>query len=182
VEAVAARDDVAFELLLGAVVPEADAGAIALDSFDRLHLRLEQDRLLRVEARRDQILHDLLLPVDGDAAAAGELRQRDAVVLAVEAQPDPVVNETLSVQALREAGVREHVDAALLEHARSDPLLDVLATARLEDDGLDPFELEKVRERQPAGARADDSDLRPQRQPSMRRTILPNFPPPAKRS
>ena len=54
----------------------------------------------------------------------------------------------------------EQVGRALLEHARPDPLLDVLAAAVLEHDRLDPGLLEQPAERQPGRAGADDPDLR----------------------
>src|SRR4051794_1714267 len=80
------------------------------------------------------------------------------MALAVEAQLDALVDEALAVQAIAEAGLREQLDRALLEHAGADAVLDVLAAAVLEDDGVDPLEVEEVREQEPGGARAHDSD------------------------
>ena len=50
-------------------------------------------------------------------------------------------------------------DGALLKDAGADAFLDVLAAAIFDDYGIDAFEVEKVRENQARGARADDSDL-----------------------
>ena len=83
------------------------------------------------------------------------------VPLAVELQVDAVVDDALAVHPLADAGFAQQLDRPLLEHARADPLLDVLAAAVLEDDALDPRDLEQPRERQARGARADDPDLRP---------------------
>ena len=63
-----------------------------------------------------------------------------------------------------DARVAEQVDGALLEHARADPVLDVVAGAVLEHDRLDPLAGEQLREREPGRARADDPDLGPQAQ------------------
>ena len=59
------------------------------------------------------------------------------------------------------AGLDEQVGDRLLEHSGAQALLDVLAAAVLEDDGLDAFALEKLSERETCRPGADDADLRP---------------------
>ena len=49
-----------------------------------------------------------------------------------------MVDQSLGAQAGGEAHLVEEVDCALLEHAGADAMLDVLATAILEDHRLDP--------------------------------------------
>ena len=56
-----------------------------------------------VEPRRDQVLDDLGLAVDHDAAPAGQLAHRDVVPLAVELQVDAAVDDPLAVQPLGDA-------------------------------------------------------------------------------
>ena len=73
---------------------------------------------------------------------------------------DAVVDEALAAHALAHAGRVDEVDGALLEHARAHPMLDVFARAILEDDGADPFAMEKVRQHEPGRSRAHDADLR----------------------
>ena len=124
-------------------------------------LDLELQRAAGVEPRADQVLDHLLLAVDRDRAAAGERREVDPVAAAVEPQLDPVVHEALALHPLADPGLGEQLDRAVLEHARPDPLLDVLAAADLEHDGLDPVAVEQVRQQQPRRPRADDPDLRP---------------------
>ena len=104
VEAVAAGDDVAAQLLLGAVVAEADAGRVGVDARDGDVLDLEEQRAAGVQAGVDQVLDDLLLPVDGDRRAAGELGQGDAVADAVEAQLEALVHEPLALEPLAQPG------------------------------------------------------------------------------
>ena len=123
-------------------------------------LDLEQERSAGLDARGDQVLHDLLLAVDRDAAAAGELVERDPVAAAAEAQLHAVVDESLALEALADAHLDQELDRALLQHARADAPLDVLAVAVLEDHGLDALEMEQLPEDKPRGTRADDSDLR----------------------
>jgi hypothetical protein len=69
------------------------------------------------------------------------------------------VNHALALQPLADAGFDEEPHGSVLEDAGADALLDVLAASILEDDGLDPLELQQVAEEQPGGPRPDDSDL-----------------------
>ena len=59
-------------------------------------------------------------------------------------------------------------DGALLQHARADALLDVLAAARLEHDRVDALELEQLRQHEPGRPRAHDADLRAHQPPAVR--------------
>src|SRR5207245_699458 len=82
------------------------------------------------------------------------------VPLAVELQLDALVDDPLALHALADPRLAQEIGGALLEHARPYALLDVLAAAVLEDDGVDALEVQQVRERQPGRAGADDPDLR----------------------
>ena len=99
--------------------------------------------------------------------------------LAVELQLDAVVHEALAAHALAHARGVQQIDGALLEHARADPLLDVLATARLEHDRLDALELEQLRQHQPRRAGADDADLRAHQPAAVSRSNSAAWPCPA---
>ena len=158
-EAVAAGDHVAAQLLLGAVVAEADAGRVGLDARDGDVLDLVEQRAAGGEAGVGQVGDDLLLPIDGDRRATGELGQVDAVADAVEAQLEALVHEPLALEPLAQPGGLEQVDRALLEHAGAHALLDVVAAARLEHDRLDAVAGEQVAEEQAGRPAADDADL-----------------------
>src|SRR6185312_11660084 len=134
------------------LVAEADRRCVALDPLDRDGLGLEQERGSELEPRGDQVLHDLLLPVDRDPVAAGQLVERDAVAAALEAELDAVVDETLAPEAVADAHLDEQLDRPLLEHAGAHARLDVGAVARLENDGLDALALQQVAEHEPRGA------------------------------
>ena len=81
--------------------------------------------------------------------------------LAGELQLDPVVNETLPSEPLSHADLLQQVDGALLENAGPDAALDVLAGSVLENDGVNPLEVEEVSEDEAGRPGADDADLRP---------------------
>ncbi len=78
---------------------------------------------------------------------------------AAETKFDPVVDEALASQPLADARLQQQVHAALLEHAGANAVLDVVTAAALDDHRLDALPVQKVREQQPRGPRADDADL-----------------------
>ena len=103
VEAVAARDQVALERVLLALVRELDLRRL------RVHRHvgdLEVQRQPGLQPRADQVLDDLLLAVDRDRAAAGQVAQRDPVALAAEPQLDAVVHQPLARASARRARPR----------------------------------------------------------------------------
>ena len=156
VEAVAARDQVALERVPLALVRELDLRRL------RVHRHvgdLEVQRQPGLQPRADQVLDDLLLAVDRDRAAAGQIAQRDPVALAAEPQLDAVVDQPLAVHPLAEPDLVHQVHRRLLEHARAHALLHVLAVARLEDHRLDAPQLQQPAEHQPGGAASDDRHL-----------------------
>ena len=159
-EAVAAGDDVAAQLVVGALVAEADAGPLALEVVQRHVLDLEAQLAAVAQPRGDEVLDHLLLAVDRDRPPAGELGEVDAVPAPVEAQLEAVVDEALAVQALAHAGLVEQVDRALLEHAGAHARLDVRrGSAPRGRPTRCPRRCEQVGQQQPGRAGADDPDL-----------------------
>jgi len=116
--------------------------------------------LLVMQAGGDQILHHLLLPVDGDGAPAGELIEGDAVIVALEAERDAAMHEPLTVQPLADSGFAHELHGSLLENTCAHALFDVLAAAQLEDHRVDPRPVEEMREQETRRSRAHDADLR----------------------
>ena len=165
-EAVAPRDDVALELLRGTLVGEEDTRPLGLDVLDPDVVDLEEEGAPGLEAGLDQVLHDLRLPVHHDRLAARQGGHVDPVPLARELQLDAVVHEPLARHPLAHAGIGEEVDDALLEHARANAGLDVLAAPVLQDHRLDPRAMEQLGERQPGRPRSDDRHLGAHHAPS----------------
>ncbi len=122
-------------------------------------LYLEMQGPAGLEPRLDEIVHDLVLAVDGDRAAAGERRHVDAMACPVEGEVDAVVPHPLARQPPADAGLAHQVYRPLLEHARAHALDDVLTAAIFEDDGVDAFEMQQLSEHQTGRARADDAYL-----------------------
>ena len=122
---------------------------------------LEPQRLAGRDARVDQILDDFVLSVDRDGAAAGQLRERNAMALAAERHVNPFVPQPFAREAVAEADLVHQIDGALLEHARADALDHMLLAAIFEDERMDAPQVEKVAEHQPCRTAADDADLGP---------------------
>ncbi len=120
---------------------------------------LEDDLPARVEPGGDEVLDDLVLAVHRDRTPSGELVHVDAVALPTEPQLDAVMDHTLLLHTVTDTRLVQQVDRVLLQHARPDPLLDVVAAADLEHDRLDALQVQKVREHKPRRSGPDDPDL-----------------------
>ncbi len=140
--------------------PEADARALGLERVHADIGDIEQHVAVRIVPCLDQIFDDLLLAIDGDGAAAGQVGEIDAVAAAAEAQFDAVMQQALAAQPLAHVRLHQQVHAALLEHAGSNAMLDILAAATLDDDRLHTLQMQQVRKQQSRGSRSDDADLR----------------------
>src|SRR4029077_5277574 len=158
VEAVASGEDLALELPRPSVVDEADTRPIGRQVVPSDVAGLEEEWQPALDTRTDQILDDLRLAVNHDRASR-ELAERQAMTLALEREVDPVVHDPLTFEPDADADLAEQVGVPLLDHTGADPLLAVLAAARLDDDRLDPLGREDPGQGQPSRAGADDADL-----------------------
>src|SRR5438034_607744 len=159
VEAVAPGDEVAAQLDLVVVVPEADQREVRVDLGDLDVVDLEVQRPTRLESRGDQVFDHFLLTVDGDPPAAGQGGEVDPVALTGELDLDPVVNEPFPSEPLANADLVQQVDRSLLEHTGPDPVLNVLAAAVFEHDRVDALQMQKLRQHESGGTGTDDPDL-----------------------
>src|SRR5207248_10369698 len=157
VRAVATGHELALQLRRLAVASIGDTWAVILDTLDGGRLSLEPDLTTVRQALLDQVLDHLLLAIDRDPPA-GQLAEVDAVLLAGEAQFDAVVDETLADHALAHSARFEEIGRSLFEDAGSDPALDVVSAAPLQDDGCNALPAQEVREHEPGRTRADDAD------------------------
>src|SRR5438046_436197 len=80
----------------------------------------------------------------------------------VETQVHAVVRQAFAIQTVSQTGLAHQIHGPLLEHAGADPSFDVLAALIFNDDRIDTGEVQEMRQHQPRGACANDSDLCPQ--------------------
>jgi hypothetical protein len=80
----------------------------------------------------------------------------------VEAKLDTVVHEAFALHPLARPRVFDQFGDPVFDHARSNALLDVLATATFKDDVVDSFSLEQMPQEQARGTGTDDDHLRTQ--------------------
>jgi hypothetical protein len=158
VEPVASGDRVALELAALPVEHVADPRPRAVDVVQRGDRGLEKQRPVVGEARGDQVLDDLLLGVGPDRAA-DEALHVEVVGPLGGAQVDAAVADALPLETVADAVLAEQVHRALLEQSGAYPLLDVLAAAALQHDGLDALHVQEMGQHQPGGPGTDDSDL-----------------------
>ena len=111
------------------------------------------------QALGDEVLHHLLLAIYGHPLA-GDAGEVNAVVLALEAQFQPVMRQALTVQALGHARLGQGIDAALLEQASADAAFDIGAVARFEHDAIHAPGLQQPGQQQPRRPRANNANLR----------------------
>jgi hypothetical protein len=81
---------------------------------------------------------------------------------AIEAHMDSVMDEPFSLQTFSNTCFDHHIHRALLEHACTDAVFDVMPAADFDDDGFDSQQVQQVRKQQSRRAGSDDSDLRAQ--------------------
>ena len=120
---------------------------------------LEQQRPAIGEPALHQILHHFLLAVDGDALVHQRL-EIDTVQLAIDADIDAVVENAFAFHALADAQLGQQIGGPMLDQAGADAVLDVIAAAVLDDDGLDAGKMQQPRQHQPGRPCSDNADLR----------------------
>ena len=108
---------------------------------------LEQKRPAVGKPACHQILHHLLLAVDGDALVDQRL-EIDAVQLAVDADIDAAVQNAFALHPIADAHVDEQIGGPVLDQSGADAVLDVIAAAVLDDDAVDAGKVQQPRQHQ----------------------------------
>src|SRR5262249_19486789 len=158
VEAVATADEVADELEVASAMAETNFRCAAGEIVDAHVARLEQNLSAVGEPTRDQVLHQLLLAVDGHALA-DQLAEVDVVQGAAEGEIDTVVEHSFALHARADAGLDEKVARPLLDQSGADAAFDVVAAAVFQNHAIDALEVEEMRQHQPGRPGTDDTDL-----------------------
>jgi hypothetical protein len=157
-EAVATADEVAVDLLRLAAMTELDLRRLARKAADPDVRALEQDLPAVGEPARDQVLHHLLLAIDGNALA-DQLSEVDVMQRAIEAEIDAVVHHALALHARADPGLDQHVGRPLLDQPGADARLAIGTAPRFDDDAGNAGTVQEMRQHQSRGACADDADL-----------------------
>src|SRR4051794_37877103 len=157
-EAIAAADEIALDLLVAAAMTEANFRLCAGDVVEAHVVNFEQNLAAVGKPLCDQVLDDLLLAINGDALAH-QLPKTDLVQRAVETEMNAVVGEPLALHALAHASIDQEITRPLLDQTGADAALDIVAAAVLDDDRVDALEIHEVGEHEAGGPGADDSDL-----------------------
>ena len=156
--AVAAGDKVAVETDRTAIRDEGEEGVLAIEAARLDRLGFIVGRAALGLAPLDEVAGQLGLPVDGDMLA-GQRLEIDAMAVAGEGEREAVVAKRLGRQALSRAGLGQHVDRSLLQHAGAHARQDVGAARPVDDDGVDARSAQQLAQQQAGGPAADDGDL-----------------------
>src|SRR5204862_1562192 len=128
VEAVAAADEVAGELDVPPAVAAADFRRAAGEIVHAHIARLEQNLSAVGEPPLDQILHHLLLAVDGDAFA-DEIAEIDVVQRAAEGEIDSVVEHAFALHPRADPAFHAEVPRSLIDQPCPDAACALIAAA-----------------------------------------------------
>src|SRR5882672_2466653 len=158
VKAVAAGDELAGDLLITSALAIADARLVRIEVVDAGLVAFEAQLAAALEARVDQVLGHLGLPVDRHRSAR-VLPDVDTGTPAVECDLKAVVDEARAIETRADAGLLQEIDRTLFQHPCADAALHVLSAALLDDDVVDAALTQELRQQQARGPRADDADL-----------------------
>ena len=100
-----------------------------------------------------------MLSVNGDAFSASEILKIDTVTASPKTQFDPIVDQAFGFHPLAHSHLGEQVNRSLLQYAGADAFLYILAAAIFNHDGVDPVQIQKVRQHETGWPRADNPDL-----------------------
>src|SRR5271166_3767155 len=158
VKAVAPGDEIARDFARDAVAAVAQARPPGGDIVQAYPVGLVEGRHARSGARLHQVAGDLGLAVNGDGLA-GQLAEIDALPPSAKADLDAVMNETLAMKPVADAGAVEQTDRPVLDQAGANTAQHIFAAALLENDVGDAVDLKQLPEEQAGRAGADDRDL-----------------------
>jgi hypothetical protein len=142
VKTVAAGNKIAVELFnISSLPAKKNFWIHGIEIVNAHILDIEVDLSGGIQPGFDEIFDEFVLGVDGDAASSGEIVEVDAMASTRKSQFDSVMDQTLSLQAVRQASFNKEIDSALFEHAGTDAFFAVLAAARFEYYGVDALKV-----------------------------------------
>src|SRR5262245_42913940 len=158
-KAVAAGNEIAFEFAILTVMPIGDARALAGEVVQRDIVGFVDAARPGLGASLHQVAGDLGLAIDGDRFA-GERLEIDAMAHPFDADLRSVVNQSIAVQAVADAGLLQELHRSLLDQTGANPFQHVVRRMPFENDIVDAMAVQKLPEQQARRAGADDRDLR----------------------
>jgi hypothetical protein len=129
VPAVAPGHEIALDLLCIAKPKAGDRGVQVMQAHAAY---FKMNLASGVDSGLDQIFDHFLLAIHRDGSAGSEIAKVDAMPLAVETQLNSVMNQPFFLQPRAYTGFNQQIDGALLQHARANAFLHILARVRFE--------------------------------------------------
>ena len=160
VEAVATRNKVAGQRVRCALAIELNARMIARKTMQGNSIDLEQDWNLLLLCSSDEILHNLMLPIDHHGLA-DQLLEVEMLPFVAKAKLDASMSKPFAMHPFAESEPVDQIDRTLLQHTGPDAGFAVIAAAGFEDDALNPRSVQQVSQRQPRRTGSDNANLCP---------------------
>jgi len=132
VRAVAAGNEITGELLPFAMVIEVNPGRRRRHVVQAHVPGVKKDGAASLEPRVNQVFDQLVLCINGDTPATGEVMQIDAMPVSTETELDAAMNETFPLQALAYSDFRQQIDGALFQYSGAHSTLDMLPRVEIE--------------------------------------------------
>src|ERR1700733_3615646 len=142
-KAITTCDIVTLNLVPIAFLVHTDRRSIPIDIMKR-HLAAFEAHISPVsQTKGDQILHHLVLSIDGHVLAR-EFYERDSVQQAVRSQVDAIMAQAFAIETFAGARLAQHLDAGVFQYPGPDSLLAIIAGSCFENDGADAIEVKQV--------------------------------------
>jgi hypothetical protein len=81
------------------------------------------------------------------------------MTLSVKPKFDSMVDEALAFEPVSDTYLREEIDRGLFENSRADALFDVVPAASLQNNGVNPVQVQQMAEHEPCRAGSDNPHL-----------------------
>src|SRR5580658_3705708 len=132
-KAIATCDIVTLNLIRIAVLNHTDRRPAPINIVKRHFAAFETHIPSVCQTTGDQILHHLVLSIDGYVLAR-EFYEGDSVQYAIRSQVDAVMAQAFAVETVADTRVAQHLDAGMFEHPGPDSFLAIIAGPCFEND------------------------------------------------
>jgi hypothetical protein len=133
VKAVASGDEIAINFLRPILMPEPDFWLLRFEIVHGDAVNLEQQWATVTKALVNQVLHNLLLAVDGYALVHHRL-EIDAMQITIDADIDAPMQHPFLSHALTYSHVAEEIGGPMFNQAGPNAVFDIVAAAIFNDD------------------------------------------------
>jgi hypothetical protein len=123
---------------------KADARLAGQERTNRDFIHFKQNLPIVTQTRRNQVFDNLMLTVHRHCLSLSQVGQVDAMKFTQKTEIDPFVAKSFLFQPLADSGVDEKLNRPMFQNARPDSRFDIRPTPFLENNRLDPMQIEQL--------------------------------------